>query len=190
MPSTKLLFDVGGLSLVDAVRGIGWRLDPVRREVIGSDETVVEIAIQNADKVIFGDETASTISEIAKINKKEAAAWALENFHMLLVVFLRVMLSQRYRGKITLNPRQSSLSGFEQVDILADLGQYGSMKQRIENIEGTTNSIHRGTKAVMNETLTPLFSHLSAGISRLSAKSDQEFADIKAILLRLEKKAN
>lgn len=185
MASTKLLFDVGGLNLVDAVRGIGWRLDPVRKEAVGSEETVVEIAVQNADKVIFADETAATISEIAEIDKEEAAKWAAENFHMLLVVFLRVVLEQRYRGKITLNPNVRKIRDFEKVDIIDDLKQYGVMKKRLEHIEGTTRFIHRGTKTIMNDSLTPLFSHLSSGISRLSAKNDKEFADVKSMLAEI-----
>ncbi|MCR2832399.1 hypothetical protein [Parerythrobacter lacustris] len=182
MTSTRLLFDVSGLDLVDAIQGIGWRLDPVRREAEGSDEDVVEIAVQNADKVVFAQETAATISEIAKVDKNEATAWALENFHILLVALLRTMLSQNYKGKITMNPKRNQIRGFLRVDILDDLKQYETMKKKIENIEGTESSIRRGTKSVMNDTLTPLFTHLSAGISKIGKKSDKEFSDIKGIL--------
>ena len=197
MTSTKLLFDVAGLNLADAIRGIAWRLDPVRSRDSSGDENVIEIAVQNADSVEFEEVTAEIITEISNIDADEAVVYAEENFHILLVTFLRTMLDQRFSGKISMSVPEEELTNFTAVDIPAELAQYRKMEKekKIENSEGTKRFRHRGTKAIMNDTITPLFTHLSAGIHRLTVKSDKEFsginkefADIKEILGRIEKK--
>lgn len=178
--TAKLKFDVAGMNLTDAVERISWRLDPVW-PVTYKTERVYEIAVLNADKIVLDLPTSDIIKDMSKANPSNAVTAALAIVVMMFATFLIVRKLNGFTGNIRVEDDPNSVKDFENVDLNTVPKQYEAMKQDIADTEGVIGEIERSVKSTLTETLTPLFSNLSASVSSVKADATALRTDTTAL---------